>query len=83
MTLVLDPSALWNLVNTATVSGVEGAFDTSDNTVSSTISVTPLADLELKRIDLLESNPIILNTKMTRLSASLRSQTMGPRMGQT
>ena len=83
MTLVLDPSALWNLVNTATVSGVESAFDTSDNTVSSTISVTPLADLELKRIDLLESNPIILNTKMTRLSASLRSQTMGPRMGQT
>ena len=56
MTLVLDPSALGNLVNTATVSGAEAKFDRSDNTVSSTISVTPSADLELKRTDLLESN---------------------------
>lgn len=49
VTLVLDPSALGNLVNTATVSGAEAEFDTNDNTVSSTISVTPLADLELMR----------------------------------
>ena len=49
VTLVLDPSALGNLVNTATVSGAETEFDTNDNTVSSTISVTPLADLELMR----------------------------------
>ena len=43
-------------MNTATVSGAEAKFDTSDNTVSSTISVTPLAGLELKRTDLLGSN---------------------------
>ena len=49
VTLVLDPSALGNLVNTATVSGAETEFDTNDNTVSSTITVTPLADLELMR----------------------------------
>ena len=83
MTLVLDQSAGGNLVNTATVSGAEAELDTSDNTVSSTISVTPLADLELKRTDLLESNPMILNTKTTRSSASLRSQTTNPRMRQT
>ena len=56
VTLVLDPSALGNLVNTATVSRAEAEFDKSNNTVSSTISVTPLADLELKRTDLLGSN---------------------------
>ena len=56
MTLVLDQSAGGNLVNTATVSRAEAEFDNSDNTVSSTISATPLADLELKRTDLLGSN---------------------------
>lgn len=49
MTLVLDQSAVGNLVNTATDSRAEAEFDISDNTVSSTISVTPLADLELMR----------------------------------
>ena len=43
-------------MNTATVSRAEAEFDISDNTVSSTISATPLADLELKRTDLLGSN---------------------------
>ena len=43
-------------MNTATVSGAEAEFDKSNNTVSSTIPVTPLADLELKRTDLLGSN---------------------------
>ena len=56
MTLVLDQSAEGNLVNTATVSRAEAEFDISDNTVSSTISATPLADLELKRTDLWGSN---------------------------
>jgi uncharacterized repeat protein (TIGR01451 family) len=56
VTLVLDPSAVGNLVNAATVSGAEAEFDKSNNTVSSTIPVTPLADLELKRTDLLGSN---------------------------
>ena len=56
MTLVLDQSAGGNLVNTATVSRAEAEFDISDNTVSSTISAKPLADLVLKRTDLLGPN---------------------------
>ncbi len=83
MTWVLDQSAVGNLVNTATVSRVEAEFDIGDNTVSSTISATPLADLELKRTDLWGSNSITMSTKTIRLSVSLGSRTTGTRMRQT
>ena len=78
MTLVLDQSAEGNLVNTATVSRAEAEFDIGDNTVSSTISATPLADLELKRTDLLGSNSNNHEHEDDQISSELRITNNGP-----
>ena len=78
MTLVLDQSAEGNLVNTATVSRAEAEFDISDNIVSSTISATPLADLELKRTDLLGSNSNNHEHEDDQISSELRITNNGP-----
>ena len=78
MTLVLDRSAEGNLVNTATVSRAEAEFDISDNIVSSTISATPLADLELKRTDLLGSNSNNHEHEDDQISSELRITNNGP-----
>ena len=78
MTLVLDQSAGGNLVNTATVSRAEAEFDISDNTVSSTIPATPLADLELKRTDLLGSNSNHYEHEDDQIISEFRITNNGP-----
>ena len=78
MPSVLDQSAVGNLVNTATVSRAKAEFDIGDNTVSSTISATPLADLELKRTDLLGSNPNNHEQEDDQICSELRITNNGP-----
>ena len=65
-------------MNTATVSRAEAEFDNSDNTVSSTISATPLADLELRRTDLLGSNSNNHEHEDDQISSELRITNNGP-----
>ena len=65
-------------MNTATVSRAEAEFDISDNTVSSTISATPLADLELKRTDLLGSNSNHYEHEDDQIISEFRITNNGP-----
>jgi uncharacterized repeat protein (TIGR01451 family) len=55
LTLVIGTSVTGDLVNIAKVAGEQADFESENNSISSTLSITPLADLSLTRTDCLGS----------------------------